>query len=445
MAFKSQTNPIKGTITPVPSMPRHVVIYRVECSPFYWTRCFVNRRYRVRSTETSNKKLAYEFAKNNFMDALRDDEPSHIQSPKTFSAVAMSLLNLEKAASKKSLYAIDKGRLNSTILPFFKDKLIADITHRDLVGFLEQLNKTKIKAKKKPYLETDQALSPASKKHNLSLVHKIFKHAVEMGVTNSIPLFPKIKEKLQTTQKRDYLTMGEYIQLQKCINKMIKDGISYKGTPVTLEHKLLVNFMINAFIRPSDLKVIQHKHVIKRRDQTSKVEWLTLAHPATKTTAQDVQTMPNAAVTYKELVDFRKTQVDNQYLGPDDYLFLPQYTNRSTAMEKLGKIFALIIKTSGLEEKRDKNLTLYSLRHTAIMYRLINSDIDSLALAKNSRTSQAVIERFYGAHLTTEQVRKKLHSFRQRDSEAETEISVKPNKQSTLPPSKTRLNQSKSS
>ena len=194
MAYKSQTNPIKGTITPVPSMPRHVVIYRVECSPFYWTRCFVNRRYRVRSTETSNKKLAYEFAKNNFMDALRDDEPSHIQSPKTFSAVAMSLLNLEKAASKKSLYAIDKGRMNSTILPFFKDRLIADITHRDLVGFLEQLNKTKIKAKKKPYLETDQVLSPASKKHHLSLVHKIFKHAVEIGVTNSIPLFPKIKE-----------------------------------------------------------------------------------------------------------------------------------------------------------------------------------------------------------------------------------------------------------
>jgi hypothetical protein len=155
--------------------------------------------------------------------------------------------------------------------------------------------------------------------------------------------------------------------------------------------------------------------------------------------------MPNAAVTYKELVDFRKTQVDNQYLGPDDYLFLPQYTNRSTAMEKLGKIFALIIKTSGLEEKRDKNLTLYSLRHTAIMYRLINSDIDSLALAKNARTSQAVIERFYGAHLTTEQVRKKLHSFRQRDSAAETEISVKPNKQTPSLPTKTRLTRSKSS
>jgi hypothetical protein len=34
-----------------------------------------------------------------------------------------------------------------------------------------------------------------------------------------------------------------------------------------------------------------------------------------------------------------------------------------------------------------------------------------LVLAKNARTSQAVIEQFYGAHLTTAQARKQLHSF----------------------------------
>jgi hypothetical protein len=34
-----------------------------------------------------------------------------------------------------------------------------------------------------------------------------------------------------------------------------------------------------------------------------------------------------------------------------------------------------------------------------------------LVLAKNARTSQAVIEQFYGSHLTTAQARKQLHSF----------------------------------
>ena len=90
---------------------------------------------------------------------------------------------------------------------------------------------------------------------------------------------------------------------------------------------------------------------------------------------------------------------------------MPEFENRTTAMGKLGKIFAEIFKQSKLEETTGKNLTLYSLRHTAIMYRLEKGDVDSLTLAKNARTSQAVIEKFYAAHLTTEQARVRLHSF----------------------------------
>lgn len=423
-------------------MPRHVCIYSVACSPYFWTRCFVNGRYHIKSTETTNKKLAYEFAKNHFMNVLRSDDPRHILKPKSFAAIAMSLLEQEKAASKRSLYINDKGKINSTLIPFFRDRLIDQITHRDLSDFLTHLNGLKIREKKAPYRETDKPLSPATKKHHLGLVHKIFRHAVEIGSLQAIPHFPKLKEKLRTTQKRDYLTWGEYNQLQKCVNRMIDEGVTYKGTPITLEHKLLINFMINSFIRPTDLKVLQRKHVVHRADSKTGTEWLTLTHPATKTTGQEVQTMPEAVTYYRELTKYRKadyktrtsaykTLVSEQktiekdggktkplpsrpvdYLSPDDYVFMPQYDNRSTALEKLGKIFALIIDTSGLEKKRAKNLTLYSLRHTAIMYRLINSDIDTLALAKNARTSQAVIERFYGSHLTTEQVRKKLHSFK---------------------------------
>jgi hypothetical protein len=53
-------------------------------------------------------------AKTLFMDALRSDEPRHILKPKTFAAVAMSLLAQELAASKRSLYINDKGKINST-------------------------------------------------------------------------------------------------------------------------------------------------------------------------------------------------------------------------------------------------------------------------------------------------------------------------------------------
>ena len=126
--------------------------------------------------------------------------------------------------------------------------------------------------------------------------------------------------------------------------------------------------------------------------------------------------MPAAAGYYDDLLALRrehakKNLAPKPYLDPDDYLFLPQFENRESAIGMLGRIFGYIVEQSGLGTKTGKHFTLYSLRHTAIMYRLMNSEVDSIALAKNARTSQAVIERFYGAHLTTEQARKSLHSF----------------------------------
>jgi hypothetical protein len=41
----------------------------------------------------------------------------------------------------------------------------------------------------------------------------------------------------------------------------------------------------------------------------------------------------------------------------------------------------------------------------------MRSNVDSLILAKNARTSQGVIEQFYGSHLTTDQARRQLHSY----------------------------------
>jgi len=80
-------------------------------------------------------------------------------------------------------------------------------------------------------------------------------------------------------------------------------------------------------------------------------------------------------------------------------------------MEILGRQFRELRARSMLEEKTGKNITLYSLRHTAIMLRLIIGRVDSLALARNARTSQQMVDKFYASHLTTHQVRKQLHAF----------------------------------
>jgi hypothetical protein len=60
---------------------------------------------------------------------------------------------------------------------------------------------------------------------------------------------------------------------------------------------------------------------------------------------------------------------------------------------------------AGLPTTDDKNRprTLYCLRHTSIMFRLLyGQGIDMLALARNARTSVPMIEKFYAATLDGE-------------------------------------------
>ena len=417
---------VEGTKQSIPKFPEKLVIFKVECSRFWWARVYVNGQMRMRSTKTEVKKEAIEVAKEFFYELLQNKGGKAGSKVKTrsFSGLAVSLLDIEKTTAKKSLYLNDKGKINNFLIPHFGEKLISEIDHKDLVGMMEKLN--------------EKELSPATKKHYLSLVSKIFKHGVEEGVIKSIPLFPKISERLTTKEKRDFLTMGEYTKLNNAARDLAKDGVVVRGVPITEEMRLLNKFMVNSFLRPSDIKVLKHKHVNRKTDKDidgEPVEWLVLTHPATKTTAREVQTMPECVEIYEELVKFRKAEHARQikeakaiqddkkrqkaleelegspYINPDDYVFFPTYLNRTTMMSTWGRLFREVVAQSKLQEKTGKNIQLYSLRHTSIMFRLIYSQVDTLVLAKNARTSQAVIEQFYGAHLTTAQARKQLHSF----------------------------------
>ncbi|WP_286307515.1 hypothetical protein [Polynucleobacter sp. HIN5] len=433
--MSSKSKPIPDSFESVPSAPSHVRIFRVECSPYWWTRCFVNGRYTVRSTgidaKKGNKRDAYAFAKQTYQDALinvRANPRSKVKS-RSFAVLANALVVHEKTTAKKSLYLNDKGKVEGFLIPHFGVKNIDEIEYGDLVEMMEELNK--------------KDLAPATKKHYLSLMSKIFKYAVQEGVLKVIPQFPKITGRLKTKEKRDYFTKGEYTSLNKVCDRLAKEGVKVRGVPITEEMRLLNKFMVNSFLRPTDIKVLKHKHITKKNgkdEHGDDVSWLALRHPATKTTAYEVQAMPSSVEIYDELVQFRKADhkakleaaqaitgkdkygkdkrtkalaelEGSPYLDPDDYVFFPNYKNRTTMMGTWGRLFRKVIEESQLETKTGKNLQLYSLRHTSIMYRLMFGNVDTLLLAKNARTSQGVIEQFYGAHLTTDQGRKQLHSF----------------------------------
>ena len=75
------------------------------------------------------------------------------------------------------------------------------------------------------------------------------------------------------------------------------------------------------------------------------------------------------------------------------------------ALAVLGFWFKWVMREAGLPTTDDNNRprTLYCLRHTSIMFRLLyGQGIDMLTLARNARTSVQMIERFYASSLDGE-------------------------------------------
>lgn len=402
-ARSGRSNPINGTKESINGYPKSLIIYKVNGSEFYYARYFYLGKYFGKSTKTVNKTEAKKEAIRLYQDVILNARENGITSKSSaFSIVGKNFIDGLKSTSKASLYRNDSAKFKNDLLPFFGDKDVSKIKYSDINNFLDKIS--------------DRGISNATKKHFLVVIRKILKYAVVNGLMNSLPEMPKIKGSLPTVQKRDYLTHKEYLAFGKAIEKHCKDveskktqPWSYRNVPVTMEIKHLVQFMVNSFIRPSDIRVLKHTHVKEQFDASTNTRWLTLSHPATKTVGTEVQTMPVCVPIYEKLVEFQKA---NKTYDPKGFVFMPQYKNRNTAMGVLGKLFAEVVKKTNVEEITGKNITLYSLRHTAIMFRLIKGEIDSISLARNSRTSAQVIDRFYGAHLTTMDVRKKLHSFR---------------------------------
>ena len=127
--------------------------------------------------------------------------------------------------------------------------------------------------------------------------------------------------------------------------------------------------------------------------------------------------MPKAVDTYIELLWYHIGRDLLSDEPEEDYVFLPQYENRGYALKQLQRQWEVLMNHTGLYYSvTGEERPIYSLRHTAIMYRLIFGDgINTLMLARNARTSVEMIDRFYAKPLTGEMNVSMLHSRRKRE------------------------------
>jgi len=167
--------------------------------------------------------------------------------------------------------------------------------------------------------------------------------------------------------------------------------------------------MVHTFLRPGDAFGLTHRHIeiVEEVDR----KFLRLSPPTSKTSLSPIISMPIAVDIYRRL---QKRGEKAGYGKPGDYVFLPGYKGRNYAQEIFRRQLSHAFTAAGIKTSAGGgDRTTYSLRHTAIMFRLIKSDgLDLLTLARNCRTSVEMIDRFYARHLTAEMNLAKLQSMK---------------------------------
>lgn len=317
---------------------------------------------------------------------------------------------MERGDLSRAAVGILRNRLQAHVMPFFKDRPPSTIDASVLEGFVQRL--------------TDAKLSTTTMSQYLVVVRKLLKLAVRHKLLNEVPEMPQIRV---VHRPRGMLTLDEYAAVVRTAHRMTRQqkeapqvkrqGRTRERFWVSQRHLTLprdmawaIRFMVNSFIRPGDLRQLKHKHVQVCRGEHL---YLRLTLPETKRHDATMVTLRPAVQVYEAA----QAQARSQGMGePEDFVFLPAERDRDYALAVLGFWFKWVMREAGVatEDTWGRPRTLYCLRHTAIMFRLLyGQGIDMLTLARNARTSVQMIERFYASALDGEMNVGMLQSRRQ--------------------------------
>ena len=419
----------------MPGYPRKLVVFKIAASRFWQVRCWIKGKTFKRSTQSQSLRVAQSFARTFYEQLLaqshgfgqtairnvvlndtaqhivqqRDDQASTVPQD-TFAAMAAQMFAAEQARVERGEFTrgslmVLRNRLDSHLLPRWGTLPMTAIGYREIMEFVDFMS---------------QAKSSTTISQYIVAIRKVFHHAVRVGALDKLPEFPKVKIK---TASRGAFTPTEYWRI-------LRTARSLRGTPhpnskraLRKSYKLVysdycmppdlawaVGFMVNSFIRPSDLKTLRHRHVEVVRGKNT---YLRLTLPETKKHDAPIVTLFPAVRIYREIV---KYQQPRGKANPNDYLFLPELRDRNYALTVLSLMFNWVLSVTGYKSNaHGQPRSLYSLRHSAITFRLLyGQGIDLLTLARNARTSVEVINNHYASTVSGEQNIALLQSRRSR-------------------------------
>lgn len=426
---RHRTQPIADTITYVKNYPRKLTLYMCDASRYWQVRYYADGKVMRRSTKTESKREAIEYAKKYYDEInLKRAAGVAVVARTAFAQCAEHVLEsqrgkLARGQLTKDTVDIVTYRLRRSVIPYFGNTDINDIHYEHLEQYLTHLS------------SQQPPLSISTIGAYMRLVKRVLSDAYKRRLLTQMPHMPTVGTE---DTARGYFTAREYRRLHSRARALVgkrfqyrvlkdengeeqtgdyyeygkeKRGRLIRTVTITRDLMEMTVFMPNTYIRPTDLKNLKHKHVeIVNNDYT----YLRLNSPRSKKHDGTMVSMAHAVTVYERLTAMNKQR--GLGIEADDYVFLPQYKNRDYALKLLQQQFDVLLRQLGLErDVKGNKRTIYSLRHTGIMFRLMYGEkMDYVTLARNARTSAEMIDRFYASQLESEQNIDLIQSRRRR-------------------------------
>lgn len=402
---RHRTLPIAASVTPIANYPSKLRIFQTNASRYWQVRCYLKGKTYTQSLKTVHKQTAISLAKQFFHIKTAELYGSQVRQREEkstlFADVVPAMLAYQQSrVARGELSAaslpILRNRIHNSILPFFGPMPIDQVGFKALSDFVEQLS--------------SRDFSTTTMQQHLVAVRKVLTHAHGIGLITSIPRFPSIKV---VNKPRGSFSITEYRDLVRLarqrVGRKVPDEFADKSrssaaifdryTKVSADLPWMIRFMVNGFMRPSDIKLMKHKHVTVVRGRHI---YLRLNLPETKLHDKPIVTLQSAVPVYERLLAKQRAE---GFGRPDDYVFLPDLLDRRWLLVVYGWQFKYIQSLAGIAENaaNGQTRTIYSLRHTAMTLRLLyGKNVDLITLARNARTSVDMIERFYSSNLSAE-------------------------------------------
>ena len=369
--------------------PDALKLIRMHASKYWYVRMYIKGGPSSgvkKSTRCEKFSDAVEFAKDWYETKLLEKRSHRLRGKESFEVFAAKFSETQKREVRRGdlsekQQSNDTNKLKNDVLPAFGDIHISKIDYTLVDQFIDELKQ-------------ERGLSASTMKKYVVLIRKVLNEAERDRVIPHVPSLPTIS---RVDNPRPWFNPEEYRQLLSGCRDL-RDNPPKDISFDFGELYDFIIFMVHSFLRPSEWKFLQNKH-IRKLDEDG-VTQLVITVPNSKTS----KSKGNLDTTTTEIAaDIYYNRILKRHDDRNDFLFFNEIRDReSYVSDRVSRMFSLLCDHAGLvEDSYGQKHTMYSLRHSALCFQILKTGgTDLFGLAQNARTSTEMLEKFYLSHLT---------------------------------------------